>query len=97
MLMSGIHGNRVTLLCYEMCRRVQPFRRDMISGADETLQRRQERMLKATNKRNLWNGDKYHSGRWVQAEHPSLRETAIWKLFKNYIVGKDYPNSVLDI
>lgn len=76
--MSGIHGNRVMLLCYEMCGRVQPFTRDMISGATETLQCRQERMLKATNKRNLWNGDKWdRSGRWVQAEHRPLRETAI--------------------
>lgn len=59
-----------------MCRRVQPFRKDMISGATETLQWRQERMLKGANKRNLWNGDKWNQAdRRVRAGHWPPRES----------------------
>jgi len=85
--MSGIHGNGVTLLCYEICGRVQHFGKDMISRATETCQCRQEGMLGGTKKSNRWNGDRgllrsvgTDRALMPRESFPGSDVTTIWKI-----------------
>lgn len=96
--LSGIHGNGVTLLCYEMCGRVQHFRKDMISRATETRQCRQEGMLGGMNKSNHWNGDR---GSLRSAGHWHPRKASLGgmqqpseRLCKSGVGGEEYPSSI---
>lgn len=75
--MSGIHGNGVTLLCYEMCRRVQHFRKDMISRANEIGSEGKKECSEEQTKAitGIVTGD--CSGQRVQARHPCPREASL--------------------